>query len=99
MNEQWMPCTTCKAIVQLNATGICLGCQGGFNPQNKEDRYLPKEGEDAIQKQETKSMDVQPEARDGEGMGKGNAEGQEAPSESKKEKKWWKKQKEEMKNE
>jgi len=43
MSDQWMTCTSCRAIVQLNATGTCLGCQGGFGCQSKEDRYLPIE--------------------------------------------------------
>ena len=48
MAEQWMKCTTCQEIVLLNATGICLGCQEGFNPHNKEDKYIAKEKDDAI---------------------------------------------------
>ena len=43
MNNNWMTCTSCKAVVQLNATGTCLGCQGGFGCQSEEDRYLPVE--------------------------------------------------------
>jgi len=43
MNEKWMCCTCCHAVVQLNATGICLGCQGGFCGQLDEDKYKPEE--------------------------------------------------------
>lgn len=43
MTDKWMTCTTCKAIVQLNATGTCLGCQGGFAGQQDADRYIPIE--------------------------------------------------------
>ena len=39
MDDKWMTCTSCHALVQLNATGTCLGCQGGFNPLNEEDKY------------------------------------------------------------
>ena len=34
-----MTCTTCKATVQVNATGTCLGCQQGFNKFMKDDHY------------------------------------------------------------
>lgn len=37
--SNWMTCTTCRAIVQLNATGICLGCQGGFSGPLEEENY------------------------------------------------------------
>jgi len=43
MNDKWMTCGACKAIVQLNATGICLGCQLGFDGQHEEDKYIPIE--------------------------------------------------------
>jgi len=41
-----------------------------------------KETEDAVQKSETEKMDVQEQARDGEEMGEGNPEGDEAPDKS-----------------
>lgn len=34
-----MTCTSCKAVVQVNATGTCLGCQQGFNKFIKDDHY------------------------------------------------------------
>ena len=43
MSSDWMVCTTCRGTVQMNSTGICLGCQGGFKGPQKEDRYLPIE--------------------------------------------------------
>jgi hypothetical protein len=41
-----------------------------------------KEAEDAVQESETKKMDVQEQARDGEEMGSGDPEGDEAPDQS-----------------
>ena len=39
---QFMHCTTCKGLVQVNATGTCLGCQKGFaGPQ--EDAWTKKD--------------------------------------------------------
>lgn len=50
MNNSWMQCTTCKSIVKMNSTGICLGCQGGFAGPQEEDKYEEiKEYKDAIQ--------------------------------------------------
>lgn len=40
---RYMTCTACKSLVQVNATGICLGCQGGFSGQQEADRYIDKE--------------------------------------------------------
>ena len=66
--NHWMTCTTCKAIVQLNATGTCLGCQGGFNPCNKEDKYKPEEEEEMKKKtkSEKKISKVMGEYKEGE---------------------------------
>ena len=42
--SNWMQCTTCKAIVSQNNTGICLGCQGGFTgPKEEEQCHIPIE--------------------------------------------------------
>ena len=39
-----MTCTCCKAVVQQNNTGICLGCQGGFSgPKEDEICNIPIE--------------------------------------------------------
>lgn len=38
---QFMNCTTCQRIVQINNTGICLGCQRGFTGIDAEDVYKP----------------------------------------------------------
>ncbi len=37
----YMTCTTCKGVVLVNNTGICLRCQGGFTqtPQGDELGY------------------------------------------------------------
>ena len=43
IDDKWMSCTSCHAIVQLNATGVCLGCQGGFAGQQEEDKYVSPE--------------------------------------------------------
>ncbi len=37
---QWMTCTTCSKVVEANMTGICIGCQSGFNPVPQRDPYL-----------------------------------------------------------
>jgi len=34
-----MPCTTCRRVVQINCTGICLSCQRGFVATDQEDIY------------------------------------------------------------
>jgi len=36
----FMHCTTCGFLVQVNPTGTCLSCQAGFNGP-KTDRYKP----------------------------------------------------------
>lgn len=38
---QFMTCTTCQRVVQINNTGICLGCQRGFPNLDAEDVYKP----------------------------------------------------------
>ena len=60
MNNKWMTCTTCRAIVQLNATGTCLGCQGGFNPCNKEDEYVVEETA-TLEKYSTMALEMEVE--------------------------------------
>ena len=42
--SNWMTCTCCRAVVQQNNTGICLGCQGGFTgPLEQEKCNIPIE--------------------------------------------------------
>lgn len=36
---QFMNCNACQRVVQINNTGICLGCQRGFTGQDAEDVY------------------------------------------------------------
>jgi len=78
---KWMTCNSCRAVVQLNSTGICLGCQGGFAGQQQEDKYIPEEEkiqklkarerelEDAIKERE-KSEDNKLEHTQRDGSGK-----------------------------
>lgn len=40
---RFMICTTCKATVHINPTGLCLACQKGFTGVPDEDRYVFKE--------------------------------------------------------
>lgn len=40
---RFMECQTCRAIVQTNNVGVCLGCQRGFVGIPQEDTW--KEGE------------------------------------------------------
>lgn len=37
---KFMCCTTCKRVVQINCTGICLSCQKGFSIWGAQDSYL-----------------------------------------------------------
>lgn len=36
---EFMTCNTCRSVVQLNNTGICLACQGGFIGVAQSDAY------------------------------------------------------------
>lgn len=38
---QFMNCNSCQRVVQINNTGICLGCQRGFTGMPAEDVYKP----------------------------------------------------------
>lgn len=38
-----MTCSTCARVVQINNTGICLGCQRGFTGLDAEDVYKPQD--------------------------------------------------------
>lgn len=95
MSDQWMQCTTCKAIVQLNNTGICLACQGGFNSTEIKDKYelndidklkeREKELENALQKPSTEKVHVQPTPKASKGVRGSNSKRKKAPQETKKE--------------
>ena len=39
----FMECQTCRGIVQINNTGICMGCQRGFIGTPQEDHYQHEE--------------------------------------------------------
>lgn len=68
---EYMICTSCHACVQVNNTGICLGCQQGFNSDIIEDHYQfhkldeierlkerEKELEDAIKEGEKQESNI-----------------------------------------
>lgn len=40
---QYMNCNACQRVVQINNTGICLGCQRGFIGVDAEDVYKPSD--------------------------------------------------------
>jgi hypothetical protein len=40
---QYMNCNACQRVVQINNTGICLGCQRGFTGVDAEDVYKSSE--------------------------------------------------------
>ena len=55
----FMACTTCKRVVQSNATGTCLGCQRGFVAGPQEDSYehhKQEEKNNALQKPEPEEV-------------------------------------------
>ena len=54
----FMACTTCKRVVQSNATGTCLGCQRGFVAEPQEDAYEhhKQEENNSIQKPESEEV-------------------------------------------
>jgi len=93
---KWMTCNSCRAVVQLNSTGICLGCQGGFAGQQQEDKYIPeeekiqklkareKELEDAIQKSSSEKVYVQSKTKIGKRVRSRNSKRKEITEESKK---------------
>jgi hypothetical protein len=94
-----MTCTTCKRVVQINNTGICLGCQKGFKQTPDDDaidlrpikemeglKEREKEIEDALQKQKAESVDVRERTVHGKGMGARNAKKRKAARPSQQEK-------------
>lgn len=40
---KFMECQSCKGTVQINNTGLCLGCQRGFIGVPQEDAWKPEE--------------------------------------------------------
>ena len=94
----FMQCNCCRGIVNVNATGICYGCQRQTGGILQEDKYIEEKQvlsnllererkiEDAIQKQESESLDVCHKAKDGKRVGKRDSKGKIAPKKSKKEK-------------
>jgi len=64
---EYMTCNSCKRIVEVNNTGICVGCQMGFNPSFVEDylnknsaieENLNKEKDDATSKRKKQESNI-----------------------------------------
>ena len=59
----WMPCTTCKRVVKINNTGLCLGCQRGFTGLDAEDVWKPSPIETAkateVNRLETRQKEIE----------------------------------------
>ena len=53
-----MSCPSCKAVVQLNATGVCLGCQRGFPGVSQEDSWKPVRGIEDLQHRQKEIEDA-----------------------------------------
>lgn len=75
-----MECTTCHAIVEVNNTGICLGCQCGFTQVPQSDHFDPPtkqntEKINAIQKPSPEKVSVRNKPRDRQGVRKSNSQG------------------------
>ena len=87
---KFMNCTSCQGLVQVNATGICLGCQRGFVNTAQEDAYLfhqPKEEiYDANEITSPTKVDACHQTRDGKEVGGTHCEGKTTSKKSKKEK-------------
>jgi hypothetical protein len=89
-----MTCNTCRSTVQENATGICLGCQGGFNKaidsdhleKHKLTKLLSRkqELEDALQEPSTKKDDVCDKTKTGKRVRKQNSKRKETSEKGKK---------------
>lgn len=59
---QFMTCTTCQRVVQVNNCGICLGCQRGFPNMDAEDVWKPpvkKAEESEIQKLKAREKELE----------------------------------------
>lgn len=85
----FMTCTTCTKVVQVNPTGTCLGCQRGFVAAPQEDAYEfhKEEVENAIQKQETKELDVPKQSSSRSQVSKRNTKRSKSAKKNKKNKK------------
>lgn len=89
----FMTCNACKHLVQVNPTGICLGCQQGFiEPQEDswKNHYVKEEKpkgvlDHAIQESIPKEILPQKSSPSRKRMGKGNSQRKKAPSKEKKE--------------
>lgn len=85
----FMACTTCKKVVQANATGTCLGCQRGFVTEPQEDayEYHKQEEKDALQKSESEEVFLQKSPTPRKRVRKRNTKRKKVTSKGKKNKK------------
>ena len=94
---KFMNCTSCQRVVQVNNTGICLGCQRGFMREPQEDSWKPptpvyngvdfkEKRPDAIQKPSPKEVLLQKTSSPSKKVGSSHPKRKKAPQKSKKEK-------------
>lgn len=89
---KFMNCNTCSYLVQVNPTGICLGCQRGFNGIPQEDAWVnsperkilelekrKEEVENALQEQKAKSVPLRKQSGRRKRVSKTHAEKRQAP--------------------
>jgi hypothetical protein len=92
---KFMHCNTCSYLVQVNPTGICLGCQRGFNGIPQEDAWVnsparkilelekrKEEVENALQEQKAKSVPVRKQPRRRKRVSKAHTERGQATNKS-----------------
>lgn len=59
---QFMNCNACRTLVQVNPTGICLGCQMGFSgPQA--DAWKPDPTQSKVETSPAPETDIVPPKR------------------------------------
>ena len=64
-----MNCNACGYVVQVNPTGICLGCQMGFSGPQKDSLKYIMEQENATQEREESKSNFH-EYQEGNSIGK-----------------------------
>jgi len=58
----FMSCVTCHRVVQSNATGMCLGCQQGFNHCFHEgEQFVDKDNSEEIKNLEKQAQKIEEE--------------------------------------
>lgn len=85
---KFMNCTSCQAVVQINNTGTCLGCQRGFVQEPQEDAYQfhKEEEKNANEVTSTKEVDARQQTRDGKKVGSSHSKRKKSSQKSKEEK-------------